>query len=151
MLGISARRPKTVTSCTPLSGSTLPSFFSSTMLFCAASRVSLRWGFATDHVRRVVARMAALPELHQLPQDPQRSVVRDRFGDLAFLDQVGQEAVVHVREGHLDVLTGERRLLRITDREDPVGLHEALKAPLLLQDVGQQRLVLARPFAVQAV
>jgi hypothetical protein len=111
----------------------------------------LAMSFATDHVWRVVARIATLPELHQLPQDPQRSVVRDRFGNLAFLDQIEQEAVVHVGERHLDVLTGERRLLRITDREDPVGLHEALKAPLLLQDVGQQRLVLARPFAVQAV
>ena len=38
--GMPARRR--LTSCTSLSGSTLPSFFRSTMLFCAASRARRR-------------------------------------------------------------------------------------------------------------
>jgi len=61
--------------------------------------------------------------------------------------------MLHVQhaKGHLDILPRQCRLFRITHAEHEIRHDKAVKAPALLEDLGEQRSVLPAPFAVDAV
>ncbi len=67
------------------------------------------------------------------------------------LEGVGEVLRSHHPVRHLDVEPGVERRRRVAEPEDPVADHEALEAPLVAEDVGEQRAVLPAPLAVDAV
>ena len=108
-------------------------------------------GLAPNHVGGVVAGIAALCKTHLLPQQSQGRVVDPCERYLAALDQPFQMTVEQILERHFEILPGESGLPGISHSPDKVGEHEALKAPLFLEDIVEQRLVLPTPFAVDAI
>ena len=88
-------------------------------------------GLAADDVGRVVAGIAALTEAHLLAQHAQRRVVDPRRRNLSALDEALEVAGEQQGEGHLDVLSGERRGFGVAHAEDEIGHHEAVEAPRL--------------------
>ena len=71
--------------------------------------------------------------------------------DLAGLHGLDELRAVHPhRRGHLDVQPGIGRLGRVVDAE-PVGHDEAVEAPLVAEDVGEQATVLGAVFGAEAV
>ena len=85
-----------------------------------------------------------------------RQHVEDQAVDLFLVDLAGLHGLdelraVHPhRRGHLDVEPGIGRLDRVVDAE-PVGHDEAVEAPLVAEDVGEQATVLGAVFGAEAV
>ena len=59
--------------------------------------------------------------------------------------RIGQRHRALLTERHLDVAAGDHGLHRIAQAEREVRDHEAVEAPLLAQDRGEQRRVLPQP------
>ncbi len=108
-------------------------------------------GFTPHDLRAVVARVAALAKTHLLTQNAESRVVDALHRNLAALNQAFQVATEQDPEGHLDVLAGKGRLLRVPHPEDEIRHHESLKAPSHFKNAGQEFSILAAPFAVDAV
>jgi hypothetical protein len=108
-------------------------------------------GFTPHDLSAVVARVAALAKTHLLTQNAESRVVDALHGNLAALDQSFQVAAEQDPEGHLDVLAGKGRLLRVPHPEDEIRHHESLKAPSRFENASQELSILAAPFAVDAV
>ena len=66
---------------------------------------------------------------------------------------IARGEVLHalLAERHLESEAGADRPHGVAQSEDPVGDHEPLEAPLVAQDLRQQRAVLAAPVAVDGV
>ena len=133
VFGVSANRPKTASRRTSRSGKSPPSFFSSTMLFCAASRASRRW--ASHPTTSDRSRPGCGPG-RNAPARAECAAPRRRCapGHLAALDQTFQVAAEQDPEGHLDVLAGQRRLLRVPHAPDEIRHHESFESPTRLKE-----------------
>ena len=71
--------------------------------------------------------------------------------DVLALQRVTQAIGSHHAIRHLDVEPGGNRASGVADAEDPVADHEALEAPLVAQDVGEELSVVAAELAVHAL
>ena len=71
--------------------------------------------------------------------------------NLALLDGAFEAVAPEHAKRHLQVLSGLERGHAISDPEDEIAHHNALKAPALLEDLLQQQRMLAAPGAVHAV
>ena len=107
--------------------------------------------FAANYIQRIFLRVTALSKTDLLAQHAQRSIIDPLDWHFSALHQAFEVLPVNHVEGHLDILSGQRGFPGIAHAEDEVGHHKALEAPLLLENLGEQHVVLPAPLAIDAV
>ena len=108
---------------------------------CSAQPTTDRWGLGAEHPGEAQERGEGLGHSGVYVGDV----------ELAGGHGLGQGLGPLLAEGHLDVATGLHRRHRVAQSHDEVGDDQAVPAPFVAQDLGEQRVAVAAPVAVQRV